>query len=467
MIRQPSLWKAYSLLKKSRFHKKMKMNKKAMDVMVDKTTVIYSLLMGAYIFSSLFIFGDIFEELNGYFQLMEENAGAGFWILLTALPIRYIMKSFREPGLIFSSSEYQLSLLPYSRGKVWLLSLIEKWIGKFVLYMIIGGLVILATPISASLIVSYLGLIFVYDVIMSIPQWKLFQEKFFIKAGYLLLVLLINLIGVLTASPIAGLLLICGIIILNIVLLRFLFQGINWSKVTEISDYLIWNMLLISQASRTKFKRQKKYSIFQNSSRRKKPFHGEKEIYHRLWQLYFGKNLELLFKFAGGLLLALVVLQFFSSLLFHIGLAVVIYAYASVAASFFMDRMHADVIQVLPWDLQQYKKYFFKWIIYGGCILIIPVLIYLGMNLTIWAPFQLLFYCMSFLYIYYVKLDKATVLLAKQNEHLSLEDGLSAGLTISVGFIGIFPLISIGFIIIVFLLRKKCRLSILPMDKAA
>ncbi|OZU89179.1 hypothetical protein CIL03_09230 [Virgibacillus indicus] len=455
MIRRAPVWKAYSLVRKGRFRKKMKMNKMAFDLMVDKTTAIYSLVVAAYMFSSIFIFGDILNEFHDYFIFMEENARSGFWLLLTALPIRYIMKSFREPGLKFSSSEYQLSLLPYSRGKIWLLTVAEKWIRQCAVYLIMGGLVILLTPISASLILSYLGLILVYDIIMSVPQWKLFQEKFLIKAGYLLLVILINFVGALTASPLAGLLLISGIIFINIILIPHLFKGVNWSKVTEISDFHIWNMLLISKASNTKFKRQKKYSIFQNSSRRKKPFQSEKDMQHRLWQLYLGKNYELLFQFAGTLLLVLVVLQFFSNLLFHIGLAVAVYAYASVSATFFIDRMQADIIQVLPWDLQQYKKHYFKWIIYGGCILLVPVIIYLGINLTVWAPFQFVFYCTSFLYIYHVKLERAIVLLGKRNITLNIKEGLGTIFAFLIGLTGIYPFISVSFIIILILLMRS------------
>ncbi|PAV30697.1 hypothetical protein CIL05_06240 [Virgibacillus profundi] len=455
MIREAPVWKAYWFIRKNRRRKKRKINKIALGLMVDKTTGAYLLLLGAYLFASLFIFGDFIQEFNPYFILIEENLKKGFWLILTALPIRYIMKSFREPGLKFSSSEYQLGMLPYSRSRIWLFALIEKWLRQFVIYSIIAGLVILLTPISHSLVISYVLLLMVYDIMMSVPQWRLFQIRFLPKLGWLLLVIFINMFGVLTTSPIVGIVLFAIIIVLNFVLLRSLFTRVNWSRVTEISDYHIWNMWLIGKASQTKFKKQKKYSVFQNSMKRKKAFHSDKALHNRMWKLYLAKNNELLFQLIGALFLMLVVLPFINETLFYIGLAFGIYAYASATVSFFSDRFSSDILHVLPWDLTKYNKSFFKWVLYGAILPLIPIIIFLGIHMTFWVPLQLLFYSSTFLYIYDVKVDKAMVMLAKKPVNFQVDESIGFVLLILIVFSDAYPIISVGFIVILFLLMKR------------
>lgn len=101
----------------------------------------------------------------------------------------------------------------------------------------------------------------------------------------------------------------------------------------EVSDFKIWNMPLIGKASETKFKRQRKYSIFRNSEGQKKPFtYTSKEIHTRIWRIYLGENIVLILKAIGILFVMLVVLMFISNLTFNIGLAIAIYVYASVSA---------------------------------------------------------------------------------------------------------------------------------------
>src|SRR5690625_4249158 len=223
--------------------------------------------------------------------------------------------------------------------------------------------------------------------------------------------LIINFIGFLlslyTKIPIVGIILIGILIIINVQLKDRLFKNVNWSKVTEISDFQLWNMWLISKASDVKITRQKKYSVFQKIGIGKKPFmYREVNIYNRLWVHYLGKNFGLLVQAIGAIFIMLIVFLFLNDLLFYIGLVIAIYVYTTVLAVFFKNRFEADILRVLPWNLSVYKQSFFKWAMIGGVILLIPKIIFLGMNLSIWTPFQLLFYCSSFLYIYDVKIDK-------------------------------------------------------------
>src|SRR5699024_6076205 len=137
-------------------------------------------------------------------------------------------------------------------------------------------------------------------------------------------------------------------------------------------------MWFISKISKVDMKRQRKYSIFQNLSWRKKPFkYQEKSIHHRLWQIYFGKNIQLIFQIMSALFLLLVVFSFVNGLMFHIILAIAIHIYTSILRSFFMGRFASDIVQTLPWNLLGYKQSFFKWAVFGGLILLIPISVFL------------------------------------------------------------------------------------------
>ncbi|MFB4168305.1 hypothetical protein [Virgibacillus sp. JSM 102003] len=443
MITRKTDLRAYWLIRRGRFAKKKKVYKQVAAVVIDPTTAIYVAALVGYLVVSLFLTGNITEELAPFFAFVKENASKGYLLLLSVLPIRYIVRSFQHPGILFSTSEYQLGLLPFRREKIWAFLLVEKSLKVLLFFGSLAALLIFVTPISSSLITSYLTLIAVYDLVMAVPQWKLFQQRFWIKAVWLLLFILSNLTGVMLESELIGLMQLVLIILAHIVLLPRLFKGINWERVTEISDYYIWNMLVVSKVSQTKFKKKKSYSILQNSARRKRSFATIFSIYHRLWQLYLVKNLGVIFQVIGVILLMLVAFQFFKEWLYYIGMAVGIHVYTALCTNLFHNRFQADVVEVLPWDLAMYKRTYFKWMAMGGGLLFLPIFSYFIRHWDVWAPFQLMFVVCVFLYAYHVNMDKTIILLAKKSGFLQLREGLSLVFIISVAISHILPVISL------------------------
>ncbi|WP_067730274.1 hypothetical protein [Oceanobacillus damuensis] len=451
-----TVWKSYLFVRRNRFLKKKKIYKKAFDLMFDKVIAIYTMVLCGYMIAGLFIFGDFLEMFHGYFFSIEQNATIGFWLILSALPIRYVIKSFREPGMVFSSSEYQLTLLPISREKIWSLAILEKLLKQLALYTVTLIILLTISRLSFSFIISCIMLFVLYDIFMVIPQWKLFQQRFLIKTGCLLLILIINGIGLYIGSPLSGILLFGIIIVINFILIRTVFQKVNWGKVTETGDYNIWNMWLIGQVSQTKFKRQKKYSVMQHTKKRKKPFNADKAVYNRLWKIYFGKQSPLLFQFTGTFLLMLVVLLFINNdSLFHLGIAVTIYSYSDIAASFFSDRFRDDIVQVLPWDVPEYKKAYIRWVLAGGLILSVPLIIYYSINQNEWLLLLLLLHCSTFFYNFQIKLNKEIRLLTKQSA-LNTTDGLYGLIFILlVVFSGTYPFLSLASLFIIYRTKRN------------
>ncbi|MFZ3579995.1 hypothetical protein [Virgibacillus sp. DJP39] len=288
---------------------------------------------------------------------------------------------------------------------------------------------------------------------MVVPQWKLFQQRFWVKSGYLLLFILSNFIAFMLGQELIGLVQLVLIILAHIVILPRIFKGVNWEKVTEINDYHIWNMMVVSVASNTKLKKKKTYSILQNSARRRRSFSNTNSIYTRLWQLYFGKNMGVIVQVIGALMLMLVVFQFLEDWIYYLGMADAIHVYAALCANLFYNRFHSDIVEVLPWNLRSYKRTYFNWMAIGGVLLLVPILLYFILHWNAWAPFQLGFIILVFLYTYHVKMDKTIILLAKESESIHLREGLSFGFVILVVISHLLPVISLGGIgVILFLL---------------
>src|SRR5699024_4711310 len=256
-------------------------------------------------------------------------------------------------------------------------------------------------------ITAYILILFGYDVLFTAPVWKLFQERFYIKLALLAGEAFLSSIVYLLESPFIGLLIPLILIGMHFFLIPTLFHNINWGRVTEVIDFKIWRMFLVSKATQSSYKRNKRHSIFRESKRRKKPFqYTHQSVHHRLWLIYFGKNIGLILQLVGAILLLLSVLAFVSDLYFQIGIAIGIYMYSNISASLYNDRFQSDILRVLPWDLHTYKQTFLKWVLYGAGVLLLPVIIYGVMHWTMWQPVQWVLYGCVFIYMLNVKIDK-------------------------------------------------------------
>lgn len=407
---------AYRLIRKNRRKRKIQTYRLALSVVIDKTTAFYLLILVVYGLMGFFIANDFIHDYEEQFLVWEDLAKQYIGMIFTILPLGYLFQSFKNPGVIFSSSEYQLSILPYSLKKIWLLTSIDKWLKQFIILMIMGGLVIVLTPLSFEIVFIYLAIAIFINIAMTVLQWKLFQAKLYIKLGWLLILLLLNGINFTFNLPIVPILLAVLLIIGNTLLIPRLFDQVQWDRVTETSDFQIWSMWFVSKVSEVDLKPPKKLSILRNLSRRKKPFHYEEtSVHHRLWSIYLRQYRQDLFRIIGALFMLVFVFSWLDEWVFHFVLAVAIYVYFSIVRSFFIGRFEADIVQVLPWNLSGFKDSFFKWVVYGALILFIPVGIYLVTNSSYWLPIQCLYLLITFFFLYQVTLDKAISLLNKQS----------------------------------------------------
>lgn len=268
----------------------------------------------------------------------------------------------------------------------------------------------------------------------------------------------ISIIAYLLESPFIGLVIPLLLTGAHLLLIPKLFHNINWGRVTEVSDFKIWRMFLVSQATKSSYKRSKRYSIFRQSKRRKRAFkYTHQAIHHRLWLIYFGKNIELVLKLVGALLLLLSVLAFTSNLYFHVGIAISIYMYSNISASFFNDRLQSDILRVLPWDLTTYKQTYLKWVVCGASIILLPIVIYGIIHWTMWRPVQWLLYGCAFIYMYHVKIDKTITILSKQLQSFELDEGVGFFFLAVIVASSFYPAASLAFIICVLFFKRRTR----------
>lgn len=440
--------RASLFIRNKRFRKKLHMNMMGLKVLFDLTTMIYSLFLVAYLVAAFFIANDAINASYDFFIMMEDRARDYFWFILAVLPFRYIMQSFQWPGIIFSTSEYKLSALPYARGNVWLFASMMKLSRNLLMYVIVGALFILVTPISSSLITGYLTILFGYDILFTVPIWKLFHERAIIKWASLGGALLMSVSTYLLDFPFIGLIIPLVLVVLHIVLIPQLFDDINWGRVTEVSDFKIWNMPLVSRATKSTYQRSKRYSIFRRSKRRKRAFkYTHQAIHHRLWLIYLGKNFSLILQLAGGLLVMLSVLAFMKDFYFHVGIALSIYIYLNVCTSFFRDRFQTDILRALPWDLYVYKRTFMKWVVYGASVPFIPILIYGVVHWSTWEPVKWVLYGCVFYYTYHVKMDKAIIVISKRLLTLDVSETAAFLFLVLIVGTGFYPALSLGLVI--------------------
>lgn len=141
----PSTFQVYTYLKKNRMKKKQTLYKLALGISIDKTIAIYLAFTIAF---GLFIAFDFIERYESWFTNLEAMLSTYYLTAMLIFLIRPVMASFTKPGILFSSAEFQISLLPYEKKKLWLYCVLEKWLKTVALLLFIATLLVILTPFS-------------------------------------------------------------------------------------------------------------------------------------------------------------------------------------------------------------------------------------------------------------------------------------------------------------------------------
>src|SRR5690625_5836792 len=109
-----STYSAYRFVKSNRKKKRRELNQMALRILLDKTTAFYLAIFGL-MFS--FWLRDQFVLYQPTFDWIEVLLSDNFFSVVSLAIIRPLLASTTRPGVLFSSSDLFLSLLPYYQKK--------------------------------------------------------------------------------------------------------------------------------------------------------------------------------------------------------------------------------------------------------------------------------------------------------------------------------------------------------------
>ncbi|MDL4840137.1 hypothetical protein [Aquibacillus rhizosphaerae] len=463
MKSHPSVRRAHHNIRRGRWNKKKKLYKLAFGLSFDLTISIY---VGLFTLFGGVILYDTIQQYSGFFSEIERFLLNNYLTILLVLIIRPLIGAANRPGILFSSAELQLSLLPYSIKELILLCMIEKWKKTLIILCSLALLLGLITPFSSLFLLSVTALIFVMDILMTYPQWRLYQFPFRKKFIYILLAILIVAITRTVASIFhTDLLLIVGLCLLIGmvgIILRDTRGYVNWTKVVQTNDLIIWNIWFINKMSEMEIKpptRQGLLGQLFRSKKSKKPFRYRdgSAIYRKLWKLYFIDHREQVVQTIGSIIIILSVLSFHGPWLIAISISLSIFLYAQMIAGFFSDGFSDKLIFSIPWDLNMWRNAFLKWVFGVGIILLLCVIFIflLQGDYLIWIPFQLLLYGSVAVYFIRLLISERISILKKQYKKITWKQTVITVLLFLIVINSVvYPWVSISCLILVFIQKQ-------------
>src|SRR5699024_10712822 len=171
--------------------------------------------------------------------------------------------------------------------------------------------------------------------------------------------------------------------------------------------------------------------IWQQRTFWKKSFSLEKNtLYHRLWQIYLEKNMKYILQIVGVLLLLNIVLGFLKPCLFLIADIITVHIWVSLMVIMFRDRFTVHIVEILPWNLEKYKRSYMKWVYGQTCILLLPFAWYIYAHWNVWSMLFLFVMVGAFLLLIREKIRKEMHIISQD---ISYSEGLEA-----IGYISLF-----------------------------
>src|SRR5690625_2682538 len=196
------MFSMYLFLKKNRFRKKLHLNKMAFSLMFDWTSLFYTLLLVGYITIAIIIEWDFTNWSYNTTVFLDGIAVERIWSIMTVVPLAMLFRSFQFPGVLYSTAEYTLTVLPHKTSRIWLFVAMERWVKSLFMYTVIGIILFLFSPSSLSIIILYVFLLLFINVIMTLVEWKFFQLHIILKLIIFSLLIVLNILSIFFNSPI-------------------------------------------------------------------------------------------------------------------------------------------------------------------------------------------------------------------------------------------------------------------------
>lgn len=432
--------KLYWMIKKGQTIKKVRLYKQVFGILFDWTTMPYILGLGGYILYAVLSGMDL-SAVQFNFEKLEAFTARNIWNIAITLPLLFLFRAFNDPGVIFSTAEYTLTHLPISKRKIWFMRAVERWVIAFIKITVIGMALLLISKTPILTMFFYIGLIVLVNMLMTMIAWKIYQLHLLKKVAILFFYLCVVIGFIFIDSVYISMGMLIVLLLINLYLSPRLFQKIHWQRIVAASDYRIWNMAIVSNVTKVKTKKEGKYSQWRILPSWHRPFSYQGDaVFHRLWMLYFEKNIIVLVQLYGGLTLFLTIFIFVKPGLFLTVLAISAIAVASLSGTMFYDRLQSEVVQVIAWDVFAFKRTLMQWMVSCSVLFVLPVLTYAIVYKLYYFPVYLLLYYVALYFILDGKL--MTYIFRFNNVYVKNEwyDSGAYVLLISLAFARLFPI---------------------------
>src|SRR5690625_1164399 len=137
------MFKTFLFLRKTRFRKKLHLNKMAFSLIFDWVSLFYTLALVIYIAFAILKDGDFSSWRFQYDSFMSGIVTERIWSVMTIIPFAMLFRSFQYPGIMFTSAERMVTILPNKLSHIWLLTATVKWIKSKDIYLLLGSLLFL------------------------------------------------------------------------------------------------------------------------------------------------------------------------------------------------------------------------------------------------------------------------------------------------------------------------------------
>ncbi|WP_017473815.1 hypothetical protein [Amphibacillus jilinensis] len=369
---QPSTYAIYRYIKKNQAKKKRYLNQMVFLTLFDRTYMIYLIIFG---FLLMLAVRDMLAPYHYLFEYIESLIESGYTGFLLFGMLRPLSLSFTRPGIMFTSAELLLSTLPYDRKKLWWFQAFNRVKKLALVWLSITLVLYIVSTLSNTIILTLTIGLFIIECLMIIPQWLMFQMrwwiKFLISQAMTLMIILVNLLFYwIDLSFIMLFITLLALIFINIKGYNYIFKQTNWSTIIDTNDRLLWSNPLANFASKVKIELPKRKGFYDQVIRNKKwrkPFNYKKrsQIYHRLIFFMFSREKEHVFQALFSILIIMIMLGIQSFNLYGWMIAIFLYLYSQIGASFFQAIFSENMLNCLPWQMDAWKKAYLRWLMLG------------------------------------------------------------------------------------------------------
>lgn len=453
--------RTYIFVKGKRIRKKISLYKLFLSTTLDKTSLFYIAILFSYSLFAFYRIGEVPDFIKQIFGFIDNVFAHPEWLLipLLLLPLYFIFQSFSRPGVLFSSAEFLLAILPFKRQRLWLLTFLEKLLKSLFIILVVATIIFIVTTVSTGKLSVLVLIVLLIVASMTVVQWKLYQ----LHVGWRLMIFLVtsSFASIVVFSQHVMAILLYGLYLggLLVFSLRRLFTRVDWPRVIAASDFDIWNMQLMSLATKIKFQKDAQPSLWYRLKDWKKEFPYEKTFpYNRLWYIYGEKQISIILRVTGAQFLLLMVVSYFKQLYFLLIIIVVIHVQTTFLVSLFRERLYTGLVNVLPWDIEEFRNTFIHWANLVSLVLLIPTGFYTVFYFDKWFIAYVVYVMAMFYYMLHIKLQKYIDELTKKDFHPHLLEGVGYVLLIIFGLSAWYPLLLVvGFVIFVTMYMKFFR----------